>query len=764
MRTKLISVTLGALIILGSGCSSNPDAIRLRMISYSERGMYDEARSIEVKHNPGGIPRTAEENIKEQLIKDVVNPAQVASCVQRMQKQVLKKFEEGQFESAREEIHTFGTVGVPEVDGAVLAMKLAILNSRINPSVWAKVSKRAEKAVNEALVADDFKAAAKAIDQLKTVRAYSTSVDEALQEATLSAIEQNVPALDAMDVLEVAQDHLYFEVASRPDYITDPDFLEAYFTAVASMTDYIYKPDWENVKKNLEVAKNNLVSDDVTPKEAQDFIDYVLSEFVNAFYSSRYRRLPTMTTKNLNDNITNLKKKLTARVSRAIDDRLQEAIRRAEQTLAGRIQELEAAKKAAEEAARIADEKEAAAKLATERALAAAEEAAKEAARIAEEARAAARAARRLAIEKAKLAARIAFEIAQEIARNAEVAMYRKLALENAARIAHEIDLDTRVNAFIDAISDHIEPDINRILGDGARVIRLYRTGAEIEKEDATSLFVAATYMGFDDVMRLALTLGADVNGYSPKDNLARPAILVALQYGPKGDVMEILSSVKAELSVCDSRKQGALHYGVRSANASTLLALLKKGLDAKASDSQGVTPLLLAADLGYSTILQMLAPLSDIEAKDKDGFTALLRAAEDGRTDLVRVLIARGAKIDAQTNKKDGVLELAAAANSPGLLVYLLDEKKIPPTERCTAQLVIAGNVPTLQQMVAHGAKLEDKHLAVAVKLGNLPMVKYLVSRGMDVNADCVKGVLSSAPARGDIKNFLYDQGYRGK
>lgn len=341
---------------------------------------------------------------------------------------------------------------------------------------------------------------------------------------------------------------------------------------------------------------------------------------------------------------------------------------------------------------------------------------------------------------------------------------FEELALQAAARAARDVDFDTRINGFVDAVSDRVEPSVNRVLGDGARVLRLLQSGAKIEKDDATSLLVAATYMGFEEVMHYALILGADVNGHSAKDDLARSPLLIVLQYGCKGQSAKILSEAGASLQARDARERGVVHYAVLGLNNDAVVALLRKSIDVKAADKDGVTPLILAADHGYSTLLRMLIPFSEINAKDNDGFSALLRAAEDGRADLVRILISSGADVKQHSNEGDGLIELAAAANAPELLVYLLDEKKFSPTERCTAQLVIAGNVPTLQQMIAHGAKVEDKHLAVAIKLGDFEMVKYLVSQGMDVNADCVKKVSPPEACADAVKitDFLYAQGQR--
>lgn len=346
-------------------------------------------------------------------------------------------------------------------------------------------------------------------------------------------------------------------------------------------------------------------------------------------------------------------------------------------------------------------------------------------------------------------------------------------AADIAAKAALDVDFDARIDAFVNAIGDRTEPDVNRILGDGARILRRHRMGADIPKGDVTSLFVASVYMGFDDVARLALALGADVNGPSPKDNLARPAFLLAMQYGYRGSAEELLRS--ADRSVRDARGQGAVHYAVRGCNGLALSDLIRSGADAGTADVEGTTPIMLAASLGHAGMVRALIPFSDPGQADRRGFTALLLAARKGRTDIVRMLVAAKADLGAKTDSGDGALELAAMANSEELLAYLLDEKKIVPTPRVVSQLVIAGNVPTLQTMVSRGAALQDAHLAVAVKRGHFPMVKYLVNLGLDVNAEVVQaatggesgssGVNDGAyygPEGESIRAFLQGQGQR--
>ena len=636
------------------------------------------------------------------LYDDVVVPAQIAFRAKELRNKVQPLLDAGDFDAARSAIYEFGVTTYPEVDDPVFAVKLALLNARVNPATLAARSDELAKAVDAALAGGDFAKASDAIAAAKPVPTYSAHVDAALSKAASDAVPLGVPEPAAAEVVSDAQETLRDILAPRPDAARDSRVLEAYARELAAMEEPAAELDWSAVRRALDNASGWLVADDMPTNEARRIIGEIQDSF-QSLAATPSTKVETLTTAELNRRLAALKAELSAKVAAAVAEKMA-----AEAAAAKKAEEAAAAKKAADAAA--------------------------------------------------------------------DAAKMRALALEMAERAAEAVDFDARIAAFVGAVGDRVEPDVNRILGDGARVLRLRRAGATVAPADATSLLVAAVYMGFDDVMNLALTLGADIDAPSPKDTLARPALLLALQYGWRGNAATVLA--KADRSLRDARGQGAVHYAVRGGNGSALMELLRIAADTRTPDADGVAPLELAADLGYAGLVQALLPFTDPASADNEGFTALLRAAENGRLDIVRLLVAAdSALLDAKTNEGDGALELAARANAPDILAWLLDDRKIAPTARVVSQLVIAGNVPTLQTMVAHGAKLRNEHLAVAVKRGDFPMVKYLVNCGMDVNAESVLNVCregGAGPSSGQndgtyygpdgesILSFLREQGQR--
>lgn len=336
----------------------------------------------------------------------------------------------------------------------------------------------------------------------------------------------------------------------------------------------------------------------------------------------------------------------------------------------------------------------------------------------------------------AKERARLLAEAAAERARaNAErLAKLQEIWGNMVKQLADAIDFPAREAAFTAAVSDRLEPAVNRMLGEGARVLRLHRTRGTVTSQQATSLLLAAFYMGFDDVANLALALGADIDGSSEKDVDKRTPYLLAIQYGFKGASAKALAT--ADTARRDANNAGAVHYAVRANDAARLAALLADGADARTPDSDRATPLMLAARLRNPLMATMLLPYSDVDAVDAKDRAAVHFAAAAGDLRTLRLIVAAGANTAKTTSGGDDLVTLACAANAEDVLAYLLDELKLPVGERAVSWCVIHGKVLPLKTLVAHGGDLTDRHLAAAVKLAIPDMVRYLVEQGCDVNA----------------------------
>jgi hypothetical protein len=369
-----------------------------------------------------------------------------------------------------------------------------------------------------------------------------------------------------------------------------------------------------------------------------------------------------------------------------------------------------------------------------------------------------------LSEERARVAAEMAEKASAELA--AQNKALEKTWLDVLAQLASAVDFLARERGFTAAISDRVEPDINRILGEGARALRLYRANGKMTKGQATSLLLAGLYMGFDDVENFAMGCGADIDGTSEKDTLKRTPYLLALQFGFKGQAEKLLDG--ADPTLRDAKGFGAVHYAVRGNDAVRLMRMLEEHFDARRAAVDGTTPLMLAAALDNGTMTRMLLGVSDIDATNQDGYAAIHFAAENGNLDIVRTLATEGAALDKATTGGADLLELAATANAEDVIGYLVDDWKMKVKDGPVSWCVAHAKVLPLKTLVAHGGKLKDAHLALAARCGHLDMVEYLVGQGCDVNSPEVHEivpmlVLPTSPETAKaIAAYLYSQGYR--
>jgi ankyrin repeat protein len=83
-----------------------------------------------------------------------------------------------------------------------------------------------------------------------------------------------------------------------------------------------------------------------------------------------------------------------------------------------------------------------------------------------------------------------------------------------------------------------------------------------------------------------------------------------------------------------------AAHRG----DAASVHALLDKGADANAKDSNAQTALMYAVDNGNGEVISaLLAKGADVNARAQDGETALMAASFAGRRDAVQLLLDKG-------------------------------------------------------------------------------------------------------------------------
>src|SRR5262249_20337445 len=153
---------------------------------------------------------------------------------------------------------------------------------------------------------------------------------------------------------------------------------------------------------------------------------------------------------------------------------------------------------------------------------------------------------------------------------------------------------------------------------------------------------------------------------------------------------------------------------------------LLERAAAVNGRTREGTTAVMAAAYGGHADVVQaLLANRADIGVRDPRSRTVLMAAALGGNPVVGRALLSQGADLEAVDDENDTALAYAVAAGS-------LDVGEI---------LLNAGAVAGRTQL-----------MIAAARDGRLPLVRTLLGRGIDVNAQVDGGTtaLAFAASRG--------------
>lgn len=327
--------------------------------------------------------------------------------------------------------------------------------------------------------------------------------------------------------------------------------------------------------------------------------------------------------------------------------------------------------------------------------------------------------------------------------------------------------------------------------GNLAAVQRLLAAGAHINARDAAgwtpliAACAAGTGRGQEyarSVPAALLKAGADIH---LADHNGMTALMYAAQNG-RAATLQLLLEAGAEVNAADAFGMTALMYAAQSScfGAENVPLLLQHGADARAVNLEGETALRFAA--AHATLLPAVQALldagADIDACDTSGYTALSVADKLGNAEIARLLIAHGAAAEisattVETGKYtqaeiDRRLFTAVQKSQADIIRELVRNgaNLNAEDEKGNSPLLLAARkgdlaiLTLLFELGASDARMDDA-LRIAARESSLTdCVAYLLERGANVNAMDDKGrtPLAMAAWEGRIANvrFLLEHG----
>ncbi|KAI6764201.1 hypothetical protein HG530_007990 [Fusarium avenaceum] len=192
---------------------------------------------------------------------------------------------------------------------------------------------------------------------------------------------------------------------------------------------------------------------------------------------------------------------------------------------------------------------------------------------------------------------------------------------------------------------------------------------------DRTALMEASA-VGSEGIARLLIKKGCDVNA---KDKKGRTCLMEASDSGSEGIAQQLVKK-GADMTVKDEEGHTALHIASRGGHTAIISLLLEGGNESPEAHAEALWeasrrghgdavkillthprvsllytrplerhPLLVAVRENNDVIVDMLLNAGfDIETKSKDGATSLILAAQAGLERIVRMLIDKGANVNA--------------------------------------------------------------------------------------------------------------------
>jgi pectate lyase len=255
----------------------------------------------------------------------------------------------------------------------------------------------------------------------------------------------------------------------------------------------------------------------------------------------------------------------------------------------------------------------------------------------------------------------------------------------------------------------------------------LLSKGAQVDAGDdgPTTTLCYATEKGYRGIAELLIAHGADVNvkrgGWPAGDTPLHSAVR-----GGYKDIIELLIANGADVNIKNNQGQTPLEIALINNRSDIVELLVAKGADVSLHTA------VLIGDL--AKVKSLIEEAADVNTKDASDNTPLHYAVQGRNRDLVEFLIASGADVNAKNNQGQTPLDIASTRRREDIVDLL----------------------------IAKGATIQSIH--VAVRVGDVEIVKAFLEQGIDVNAKDSYGITplhhASAGDNRDIIELLLENG----
>jgi len=260
----------------------------------------------------------------------------------------------------------------------------------------------------------------------------------------------------------------------------------------------------------------------------------------------------------------------------------------------------------------------------------------------------------------------------------------------------------------------------------------------DVRNDEGLTPVNLAAREGKTEIVKELLHLGADmsIGDFENSTPIHNAAV------GGYVDTVEVLLDAGAAVDERDDNEMTALLFAVSYNNTALVRYLIEKGADVNAKNNNGFTPILTAVIRANVPLIEcLLENGADVNVRADGGFTPLHSAASYGNFAVVKTLVEHGADIQARDDRGSIPLHWALNPNTYEVAKLFL-EKGASATLRDGGGrtplhgVAQRGSVNVAELLLEHGAEIDavDEQgitpIAIAAS-GKLEMVEFLLAKG---------------------------------